>query len=87
MRRARHRCCDAYVGLLGLVVEGDGERERACLRVIEVVDAAGTEAARNRPAQVRLGVARFAAAASWPDASPHRQFNRKAIGVPPSLER
>src|SRR2546430_12479906 len=44
------------MSVLGLVVEGDGERERARLRVVEVVDAAGAESRGNRPAQVRLRV-------------------------------
>src|SRR5258708_26196759 len=38
------------------MVQGDGERGRARLRVVEVLHAAGAQACRDRAAEVRLGV-------------------------------
>src|SRR2546427_3766394 len=40
----------------GLVVEGDRERERARLRVVEVIHAARARPGRDRAAEVRLGI-------------------------------
>src|SRR3989442_1333286 len=40
----------------GLVVQGDREHERACLRVVEIVPPTGADARRDRPAQTRLRI-------------------------------
>src|SRR6266478_5335996 len=40
----------------GLVVQGDREHERACLRIIEIVYAARPGPGRNRPTEVGLRV-------------------------------
>src|SRR5690349_21218361 len=40
----------------GLVVQGDREHERACLRIVEVVHTAGAGIGGNGTAEVRLGV-------------------------------
>src|SRR5690242_12633889 len=47
-----------YIGRVssGLVVQGDREHERTCLRIVEVVHATGADVTRNRAAEVGLGI-------------------------------